>query len=119
MYNYISDVKSKWGLDSDAELSEKWLTNALGSETLAWGETIGPSNLDAKLWPRSAGLAEALWGRNVATPGKTGDWYEADPRMQRWSVVLRQRGIFSEPLQAQWCDQRGAYACSINSGVPA
>lgn len=55
VYDYINDVKSKWGL-SDAALRR-----VLGSETLAWAEEIDDNNIIQKLWPRSAALAEALW----------------------------------------------------------
>jgi hexosaminidase len=118
LYNYISDVQNSWDVSGDSELASKWSEHVLGSETLAWGETISPTNIEQKLWPRTAGLAEALWGRTTVTANKAGSWYEADPRMQHWSTVMRRRGIDVEPLQAQWCDERGAYACTVQSGTP-
>ncbi len=91
----------------------------LGSQTLAWSEVINSNNLDLKLWPRSAALAEALWGRESPNrASKTESWYTADPRMQRWRDVLVQRGIRAEPLQTRWCQQREAYSCTVNSGTP-
>ena len=111
IYNYVSDVTDRWALTAE-EVS----TGILGSETLAWGEMISAVNLELKVWPRTAALGEALWGR---TKGKGGSWFAADPRMQQWVLVLNRRGIRAEPLQPQWCGQRGAYACTIDAGSPS
>lgn len=117
IYNYIEDAFTAWGMDPSAPSSGKG--GILGSQTLAWSEVINSDNLDLKLWPRSAALAEALWGRSSPSrEAKTSSWYTADPRMQRWRDVMVQRGIHVEPLQTRWCQQREAYACSINSGTP-
>lgn len=110
IYNYANDVFSKWNLTSEQ------ISHVLGSETLAWGEIIDESNLELKLWPRTAALAEALWGR--VNEKKTKSWYSADPRMQHWRSELVQRGVQAEPLQTFWCQQREAYACTVDSGIP-
>jgi N-acetyl-beta-hexosaminidase len=110
IYEYINDVVSMWGLTSDQ------LVHVIGSETLAWSELIDATNIEQKMWPRTAALAEALWGRVSAE--KTATWYRADPRMQHWRTVLVQRGVNAEPLQTKWCQQRGAYACSLDQGIP-
>jgi hypothetical protein len=179
IYNYLEDVLPLWGLSeeyqkvttqqekqkrdlhpsiptSGRDIEQQKVGRILGGETLLWSEMIASVNVDQKMWPRTAGLAEALWGRsyvsNSATEhsatkgtaasdggtststsssngddsqnnsergsGKGGSWYLADPRMQRWVQVLRQRGVNAEPLQPQWCEQRAAYACTVNSGTP-
>ena len=87
----------------------------IGSETLPWGEMIDESNVDRKVWPRSAALAEALW---TGPEGTKEGWYAADPRMQQWRNVLVQRGIPAEALQPQWCQQREAHACTLPTGTP-
>jgi hexosaminidase len=77
---------------------------------------IDHTNIDQKLWPRSAALAEALW-RGPAETGVSG-WYGADPRMQQWRNILVKRGVSAEALQPQWCQQREGHACTVNAGTP-
>jgi hexosaminidase len=78
---------------------------------------IDETNIDQKLWPRSAALAEALWRGPEAT-AKGGGWYGADPRMQQWRHLLVRRGISAEALQPRWCQQREGHACTLNAGIP-
>lgn len=76
---------------------------------------IDESNIDVKVWPRAAALAEPLW----SGPAHSGQgWYAADPRMQHWRNTLVRRGIPAEALQPLWCQQREAHACTLNQGVP-
>ena len=109
IYDYINDVIGKW------DLSDEEVRKVLGSETLPWAEMIDETNLDQKVWPRSAALAEALWS---GPEGTRGGWYAADPRMQQWRNLLVRRGISAEALQPQWCQQRQAYACTLPGGTP-
>ena len=119
IYDYIDDVQKLW------KLTDSQLQKVLGSETLMWGEMVDAANIEQKLWPRSAALAEALWGAATVESAekahdkrfRNGDgWYAADPRMQQWRKTLMARGVQAEALQPQWCEQRGAYACTINQG---
>lgn len=110
LYEYLADVSNLWGLGEDQ------MTHVLGSETLLWSELIDTNNLEQKMWPRTAALAEALWGRT--NTDHSSSWYNADPRMQHWRSVLLQRGIQAEPLQTYWCQQRGAHACTVDTGIP-
>ncbi len=110
IYQYISDVTKIWKMHP-----KDFSAHVLGSETLAWSEMISSVNVEQKVWPRTAALGEALWGR---TAKKGSSWYAADPRLQVWTRVLLARGVSTEPLQTRWCSQRGAYSCTVDSGVP-
>ncbi len=106
IYQYIADVQSAW------ELNEAQLSQILGSETLVWGEMIDDVNVEQKLWPRSAALAEALWSN------PQNGWYAASSRMLQWRDMLVKRGIKAEALQPQWCRQRSGNACTVPVGTP-
>lgn len=110
IYQYMSDAQTKWNLRdlSSREGSGK----VIGSETLLWGEENDSSNVQQKIWPRAAALAEALWSN------PQDGWYAADPRMQLWRNTLVKRDISAEALQPLWCAQNGGYSCTLDAGQP-
>lgn len=44
-----------------ATLSAEEKTRILGGEACMWGEWISPENMDSRIWPRTAAIAERLW----------------------------------------------------------
>ena len=44
-----------------ANLSAEEKSRILGGETCAWAEFLTPDNIDSRLWPRTAAIAERLW----------------------------------------------------------
>ena len=42
-------------------LSPEEKSRILGGEACMWGEWISPENLDSRVWPRTAAIAERLW----------------------------------------------------------
>lgn len=55
IYEYVDRMVAVWGLSAEET------THILGSETLVWAEMIDETNVEQKLWPRTAALAESLW----------------------------------------------------------
>eukprot|EP00750_Incisomonas_marina_P025612 INCI5592.1.p1 GENE.INCI5592.1~~INCI5592.1.p1 ORF type:complete len:790 (+),score=130.02 INCI5592.1:122-2371(+) len=100
IYEYLPDARRTWG----RALNPQSPTNhILGSEVLLWAEEIDTSNVQQKLWPRAAALAERLW----ADPDPTGvdGWFAADHRMQLHRERLVKRGYGAAALQPRWCLQ--------------
>ncbi len=49
-------------LDGDAaSLSDEERARILGGEVAMWGEFVNPENVDSRIWPRAAAVAERLW----------------------------------------------------------
>jgi hexosaminidase len=49
-------------LDHDAAgLTDEEKARILGGEVAMWGEFVSPENVDSRIWPRAAAVAERLW----------------------------------------------------------
>ena len=83
-----------------AELTAEEKKNVIGGEAAMWEELATAENLDAKLWPRLAAIAERFWSPESTTDvtsmyarlGVTNRWLEWLGLTQRSSLALmRQR----------------------------
>nr|GMD39203.1 beta-hexosaminidase 2 [Ipomoea batatas] len=92
IYNY--DIT--YGLtDEEAKL-------VLGGEVALWSEQADGTVLDARVWPRTSAMAEALWSGNRDETGKK-RYAEATDRLNEWRYRMVGRGIGAEPIQPLWC----------------
>jgi hexosaminidase len=93
-----------------AELSPEQRKLILGGEAAMWEELATEENIDAKLWPRLAAIAERFWSPESTTDmesmymrlNRTNHWLETVGLTQRFELeAMRQRlaGVFPhEPL---------------------
>jgi len=71
-----------------ADLSEGQKKLILGGESCMWGEYVSPENIDGRIWPRNAVIAERLW-----SPASVGDRADMYRRMERISRELEYTGL--------------------------
>lgn len=71
-----------------AELSEEEKKMILGGEACMWSEMVTPENVDSRIWPRMAAIAERFW-----SPPEARDIVSMYARMQAESLRLEWIGL--------------------------
>jgi len=69
--------------DAAAALTPEEKSRILGGEACMWAEWVTPENIDARIWPRNAAIAERLW-----SPQNVTDLDSMYPRLQAFSLRL-------------------------------
>lgn len=81
--HYLVDpISPAFGLTAEEE------ARILGGEACMWGEYVGPENIDSRIWPRLASIAERLW-----SPREVRDVSDMYRRLSRVSVQLEELGL--------------------------
>jgi hexosaminidase len=68
--------------DGAANLAPEERRRILGGEACMWSEYVSPENIDSRIWPRVAAIAERLWSPQSATD--VNSMYERLERTSRW-----------------------------------
>ncbi len=94
-YFYVNDP-----LPADSDLTAEQAARVIGGESCAWGEFLSPENIDSRIWPRNAALAERLW-----SPREVANVAEMYRRLDHVSVALEQDGLTHESSTAKMLRQ--------------
>ncbi|MDP4196486.1 MAG: family 20 glycosylhydrolase [Bacteroidota bacterium] len=81
-FHYLNDP-----IGPNSKLSDEERKFVLGGEATMWAELVTPENVDSRLWPRTAVIAERLW--SPVTVRDVDDMYR---RMDRVSFYLEDAG---------------------------
>jgi hexosaminidase len=74
--------------DGAANLSDEEKKRILGGEACMWSEYVSPENIDSRIWPRAAAIAERLW-----SPQNVTDVSSMYQRMEHTSKWLDSYGL--------------------------
>jgi hexosaminidase len=80
-------------------MTEEQENMMLGGEGCMWGENVDETNIDSRIWPRAAAIAERLWSAaSVSDPNA------ARPRLVNFRCnSLARRGIGAGPVMQDYC----------------
>lgn len=80
-------------------LTEAQEAMMLGGEGCMWGENVDETNIDSRIWPRAAAIAERLW-----SAARVNDASAARPRLVNFRCnSLARRGIGAGPVMLDYC----------------
>jgi len=82
-YHYLSDP-----LPADANLTKEQASHIVGGEVCMWGEFVSQANIDSRIWPRTAAVAERFW-----SPRDVNNVVDMYRRLDIVSVWLEQDGL--------------------------
>jgi hexosaminidase len=68
--------------DGAANLTPEEKQRILGGEACIWSEYVSPENIDSRIWPRTAAIAERLWSPQDVTD--LSSMYERLQNLSRW-----------------------------------
>lgn len=75
-------------IPADTPLTAEQQQRVLGGEAAMWGERVNPEEVDSRIWPRLAPIAERFW-----SPRDVRDVNDMYRRMGRISVELEDAGL--------------------------
>jgi hexosaminidase len=92
--DYMRTAAQHYSVDPirpDSALTPEQEARILGGEACMWGEYISQENIDSRIWPRMAAIAERFWSPRTVTD--VADMYR---RLDLVSVELEELGLTHE-----------------------
>jgi hexosaminidase len=83
-----------------ANLSPEEKARILGGESCMWAEYVNPENIDSRIWPRNAAIAERLW-----SPQEITDAASMHTRMEAIAIRLEWLGLTHKTYERQMLER--------------
>jgi len=91
-----------------ASLTPEEKERILGGESTMWSEYVGPENIDSRIWPRNAAIAERFW-----SPQGTVDVASMYQRMEAESTRLEWLGLTHRSHQRKMIQRMAGTAAPL------
>ncbi len=85
-FHYVNDP-----IAENSPLTDEQKKKILGGEATMWSELVTPENVDSRIWPRTAAIAERFW-----SPARVKDVRDMYRRLDVISLQLEELGITHE-----------------------
>ena len=85
-FHYLNDP-----IPENSPLSDEQKKKILGGEATMWSELVTPENVDSRLWPRTAAIAERFW-----SPQRVKEVNDMYRRLDAISLQLEELGLTHE-----------------------
>jgi hexosaminidase len=85
-FHYLNDP-----IPENSPLSDEQKKKILGGEATMWAELVTPENVDSRIWPRTAAIAERFW-----SPQSVNDVSDMYRRLDAISLQLEELGLTHE-----------------------
>jgi hypothetical protein len=102
---YLADPLSGALGDTTTTTTTAAAASVIGGEACLWTEQVSGLNIDARLWPRTAAIAERLWSPPLIVSDLPNVLGDAAQRLGRHRCRLASRGyVHTGPIWADHCD---------------
>ncbi len=85
-FHYLNDP-----IAENSPLTDEQQKKILGGEATMWAELVTPENVDSRIWPRTAAIAERFW-----SPQRVKDVSDMYRRLESVSLQLEELGLTHE-----------------------
>jgi hexosaminidase len=101
-YWYLDHCTNTWKVmynyDPDEGLTSAQQKLIVGGETSMWGEMVDEYNIQTKVWPTAAAVAERLWSSATTT-----NITDATNRLNIFVCRMNARGFYVGPINPGYC----------------